>query len=544
MGRGEGVVTAFQVNRITTAAIATCVSQEPVTGEVTLQEKRAELDAVLHARDFLRCPALAKLLEYLCQKTFSGQVREIKEFSIGTEVYGKDQGFGEKRDSVVRVEVHRLRKKLLHYYETEGASHSVRILLKPGNYQPDFERTDSAEAAPPAEAALVVAPPVETPPGPRTYRVQGWIAAAALVTLLTLAGLTAARFSRDKSRELPVARVAGTVPPGMGPRPQPLRILAGSKTERSVDRFGNEWVGDRYFTGGDRDIIRFGSEERAVAHSTIFGAPDQTPFRSFRAGEFSYRIPLPPGIYELRLYFSEVSLSLADSGDGSENRRLFDVDLNDKPLLRFCDVFAEAGQNTADIRVFENVSPASDGFLKLDFHSVRDHAAVNAIELIPNDTGRALPLRICARSDTYTDHDGNLWGADRYFIGGRPSSVGNAISGTGDPELYSGQRYGHFSYRLPVPPGRYKLRLFFAERFYGPDNRGKGGIGSRVFNVYASGVPILRNFDIFKEAGANHALEKVFHRLTPNPAGRIDLIFEPVVNYAIVHAVELTPEND
>src|SRR5580698_8558849 len=108
--------------------------------EVDLSEKRAELEAVLGSREFLRAPALAKLLRYLCEKTFSGQTFEIKEFSIATEVFGRAGDYGEKRDSLVRVEVHRLRKKLERFYETESAAHPVRILIRPGNYQPEFER--------------------------------------------------------------------------------------------------------------------------------------------------------------------------------------------------------------------------------------------------------------------------------------------------------------------------------------------------------------------------------------------------------------------
>ena len=75
-----------------------------------LAEYRSELEAVLSSREFVRSPSLAKLLRYLCEKSFSGQLQEIKEFSIATEVFGRDRDFGEKRDSFVRVEVHRLRK--------------------------------------------------------------------------------------------------------------------------------------------------------------------------------------------------------------------------------------------------------------------------------------------------------------------------------------------------------------------------------------------------------------------------------------------------
>ncbi len=529
-----------------------------------LAEYRSELEAILSSREFVRSPSLAKLLRYLCEKSFSGQIQEIKEFSIATEVFGRDRDFGEKRDSFVRVEVHRLRKKLQHYYASQGSPRPLQIVIRPGNYQPCFERasivpdslvTDALVA--PAE--LVAAPvpdsgdaPNEPNIPPATAAPDAWItgnrrrwlfAGLGFALLIVMARMTITGMSRGQQGEVSkFARKAAGAPP-VGALPQPVRILAGSPTERSVDRFGTEWMGDRYFAGGDQNVVRFGSQERAVRHPLILGAPDQTLFRTFRTGDFSYQIPLPPGKYEMRLYFSEVVLTMGDYGEGAENQRVFDVNLNGRPLLPFFDIFSDAGADTADIRIFENVSPEPDGFLRLAFRPVREMAWLNAIELIPNSTGKALPLRIVARNTNYTDRRGSFWGSDRCFVGGRATSDGKEPTGTEDPELFAGQRYGHFSYRLPVAPGKYTLRLLFAETFFGPTNRGKGGVGSRVFNVYCSGLGILKQFDIFKEAGENRAVEKVFHGITPNAQGRIDLMFEPVVNYAIVQAIELTPED-
>jgi hypothetical protein len=237
--------------------------------------------------------------------------------------------------------------------------------------------------------------------------------------------------------------------------PVPVRILAGSGVERSVDRFGTEWGGDRYFTGGHQNLVWFGNQERSVRHPIISGAPDQTPFQNFRAGDFSYHIPLAPGKYELRLYFAEVVLRMADSGDGAENQRIFDVNINGSPLLSLFDIFSDAGgADTADIKVFENVSPDQKGFLNLDFRSIREAAWLNAIELIPNDSGRAFPVRIVAKNANYTDRKGQIWGIDRYYIGGKDTSDDKVTAGTGDPDLFAGLRYGHFSYRLPVPQGK------------------------------------------------------------------------------------------
>jgi hypothetical protein len=537
---------------------------------VALSEKRSELEAVLHSREFLRSPALAKLLEYLCDKTFSGHTQEIKEFSIATEVFGRDTDFGEKRDSLVRVEVHRLRRKLESLYEREGAYHPLRIVIRPGTYEPDFERVFDSPGGPARQAtapeaslmeilpAAQPAPaergpdvsrqptPAAGPPHPNVLRSNGKAAVVlAIVIIAVAAGIWLGKGTlkpnpTDASRK---TRQAALLPGATVERPHPVRILAGSGTQRLTDRFGSEWRGDQYFTGGYQDSLRFGDQERSVRHPFILAAPDQTPFRSFRAGNFSYRIPLPAGKYELRLYFSEVVFGMNDSGDGAEDRRIFDVIMNGHPLLAYFDIFSDAGAaNTADIRVFENVSPAPDGFLTLDFRPIREAAWLNAIELIPNESARAQPLRIVAQNADYIDHKGQVWNSDRYFVGGRDTSDGKLPSGTDDPDLFTRQRYGHFSYRLPVPPGRYRLRLLFAETFFGPDNRGKGGVGSRVFNVYCGGTAILRRFDIFKEAGENHALEKVFHGIEPNAQGRVDLTFEPVVNYAIVQAIELIVE--
>src|SRR5204863_374096 len=125
-----------------------------------------------------------------------------------------------------------------------------------------------------------------------------------------------------------------------------------------------------------------------------------------------------------------------DLGDGVENRRIFDVLMNGKPLLSSFDIAADAGAaDTADIRVFDNVSPV-DGFLNLAFRPIMSGAWLNAIEIIPNNTGRPLPIRIVTRNVNITDHNGDLWSIDRYYLGGRRATDGDFVSGTEDPELF------------------------------------------------------------------------------------------------------------
>lgn len=515
---------------------------EESPAERTSSERRLELEAVLSSKEFLRAPALARLLRYLCEKTFAGKDYEIKEYSIATEVYGKDPTFGEKRDSLVRVEISRLRKRLRAFYEEEGATRNLRIVIRAGSYKPEFEVCEAVAA--PAPDYPIVPPPASPAPPAQNIKLRraAGVVAAIILTAVPLWIFSWHSTSPTASPPQPAANAA--LPQYASGAPQPVRILAGSTIARSVDRFGVEWMGDKYFSGGQQDSWEFGGKEMAVPHRPLRRAPDQLQFRSFRFGSFSYRIPVAPGKYEMRLYFSEVILRPNDFGDGVENRRIFDVMLNGSPLLPSFDIAADAGgADTADIRVFRDVSPV-EGFVTLDFRSILVGAWLNAIELIPNSTGSALPIRIIARNANAMDRDGNLWGIDRYYSGGRQNSDGETVLGNSEPELLRWQRYGNFSYNFPVPSGRYKIRLLFAETFFGPHNRGKGGAGSRIFNVNAGGMPLLRNFDIFKAAGGeNRAVEKVFHGISPNAQGRIDLSFEPVLQYALVQAIEITEEH-
>lgn len=96
---------------------------------------------------------------------------------------------------------------------------------------------------------------------------------------------------------------------------------------------------------------------------------------------------------------------------------------------------------------------------------------------------------------------------------------------------------------IPAAEGRYRLTLRFAEIYCGRSNRG-GGVGSRVFDVYCNGQPLLRNFDIFKEAGReNFALDKVFHGLQRNAQGNLTISFVSLKDYPSVRAIEVVDES-
>src|SRR5579863_9122240 len=102
------------------------------------EKERLEVDALLASGVFTRAPNLALLLKYVCDKYFDGAAEEIKEYNIAIEALGRRPEFDQKRDSIVRVEAHRLRKRLREYYEADGADHEVHIEIPSGQYTPRF----------------------------------------------------------------------------------------------------------------------------------------------------------------------------------------------------------------------------------------------------------------------------------------------------------------------------------------------------------------------------------------------------------------------
>ena len=77
------------------------------------------------------------------------------------------------------------------------------------------------------------------------------------------------------------------------------------------------------------------------------------------------------------------------------------------------------------------------------------------------------------------------------------------------PGLYQNERWGDFTYAIPVANGTYDLRLHFAELYFGSSV--PGGAGKRVFGfdvVDTTANPDLPNIDIFATVGANAALVK------------------------------------
>jgi hypothetical protein len=497
------------------------------------EQCRAEVLAVLSTETFRRSPKLSRLLKYLCDKRLDGEAGEITEYGIALDVLGRDAEFDPQQDAVVRVDTHHLRKRLKEFYAGPGADHPIQIVIANGQYAPQFAERGGAPM--PDEQVVPSTREPRPPFGKSVQRNWKWFAALVLAAVVVMAAaphyrqivswLIGARAAPNPVGRSPVAALAES---------DGIRIAAGDRTASYIDAAGRAWLPDRYFTGGTtfhRPAIE------------IQRTPDPDLFQNGREGQFAYAIPLNLGIYELHLFFAETGVT-------ADTLRSVGIAINGQPASGV-DVASDAGGvNTATVKIFKDISPAKDGFLRVTFQGVEPGSFLNAIEVLPGIPGKILPIRITAGDRVFRDHTGQVWLPDQWSAGGRISTrvrIGTrvvSIDGTADPGLYEWRRVGHFSYSIPVTEGGfYTVILHFSENWFTPPNS-VGGVGSRVFDVYCNGNTLLKGFDILKEADGigNRAVIRTFQHIPASPLGKIALEFVPVSNYSLINAIEVIEE--
>ncbi len=500
--------------------------------------EKSELESVLASGIFDRSPSLAQLLTYVCQKHFDGTADEIKEYNIAIDALGRPTDFDQKRDSIVRVQFHRLRERLADYYENDGSAHSLRIVIPPGQYVPKFvpRRTENASgdllqpaplSAREPQPSLTVVAEVAAPVAGKSIIL--WFLGVALVVLAAAGALTA-RYFTAPARVLP----AVSLPTGFAGSDS-IRILVGLTTGVFTDGFGRAWQADQDFDGGT--VVE-------IPRQVILGTREPRLFQSRRQGHFRYDIPVKEGDYEVRLYFAETVYGETNSaGYGGEGSRAFGIQINGKTLTDRLDVVGEAGASVADVKTYRDVTPASDGKIHISFVPLVGVPFLNAIEITPGTPGKLKPIRIVAQPRGYTDAQGQFWEPDRYASGGVMVARSQPPEAVADPGLWSGERFGNLTYTIPTPPGTYTLNLYMSERWIGPGLPGGGGAGSRLFDILINGVAVQRKFDLFERAGGpNRPFIYTIKGLRPNHQDKLVVSLAPVKNFPLVNAIEVLDE--
>src|SRR5215831_19257223 len=95
-------------------------------------------NVLLASRTFSRSGQLKRLLVYLRDATANPDPSVWSESAIGVNAFGR-KDFNPKLDTIVRVEMRRLRQKLDEYYSSEGVDSPLRLRFERNTYRPSIE---------------------------------------------------------------------------------------------------------------------------------------------------------------------------------------------------------------------------------------------------------------------------------------------------------------------------------------------------------------------------------------------------------------------
>jgi hypothetical protein len=145
---------------------------------------RAQAERIRGTGILGRSPLMQRLFDFLIECSLAG--RAPKEIEVAVDALGRGPDFDVTQDAMVRVYIHKLRRKLEDYYAGAGAQDMERLAIPRGEYRFALETV-----ATPVAAAVIDAVP------PRSGR-RKWLIAALAASLVVNAIVAAAIWLRPE----------------------------------------------------------------------------------------------------------------------------------------------------------------------------------------------------------------------------------------------------------------------------------------------------------------------------------------------------------
>lgn len=136
---------------------------------------------------------------------------------------------------------------------------------------------------------------------------------------------------------------------------------------------------------------------------------------------------------------------------------------------------------------------------------------------------------------SYTAKDGTVYQPDTgasFVTGGMGGSTMDPIDKTEDDTLYQTERYGTFSYSLPLAAAKYDITLHMIEAWHGVNP------GNREFDVEIEGDILVNDFDPLAAAGHDIAHDIQLNGVEVSD-GTLDITFTPSMPEANIAAITI-----
>jgi len=128
-------------------------------------------------------------LRYVVRHTLAGHADEVKERTLGIEIFGRSADYDTSSDPIVRVTAAEIRKRIAQYYQEPGHEVEIRVSLPAGSYVPQFQ-WPHAGAASGIETEVARELPLRVEivaPDSEAGRSRRWLGIISLVLLACLA---------------------------------------------------------------------------------------------------------------------------------------------------------------------------------------------------------------------------------------------------------------------------------------------------------------------------------------------------------------------
>jgi hypothetical protein len=131
--------------------------------EAERQAVRDQLERMLTHPFFSHSKRYPTLLRYVVEHTLEGRTEQMKERTLGIEVFGRNPEYDTNQDPVVRTTAGEIRKRIAQYYHLPEHQNDLQIELPIGTYVPEFHIPDPA-----TPMTQVLAPPLARPASRRS----------------------------------------------------------------------------------------------------------------------------------------------------------------------------------------------------------------------------------------------------------------------------------------------------------------------------------------------------------------------------------------
>ncbi len=207
--------------------------QHGIPADLTSEMIRAQLQLLTGDEIFRASKRSIAFLRFVVEETLKGSEDQIKERTIGMEVFGRSSSYDTNLDHIVRTAATELRKRLAIYYGDEKHRAELRISLLPGSYIPRFMHAHQfAQEAPEDGVFANLHAESDLSPSSKAHRWRYRKAASLLFAMVLVTGLCAWFWLHSQTPEYlfwkPVLDTPGPVLLAVGdvPHGPPLPVAA------------------------------------------------------------------------------------------------------------------------------------------------------------------------------------------------------------------------------------------------------------------------------------------------------------------------------